>query len=228
MDYKSVPSVSFERVMELKAKRNSSDPNVAPLTDLEQASVDRYYFDQSVPEDLQLERRCEVWDVHYKLGKERFNNVRYEVGRSQGVVTLADMITDRRGSMFHVAPRLQATVIEVICKALGMANIVEVQTVSREMFDAVTASEQWKTIKKDAWRAFQIQEAKKETTWIHACVEKWVGGSFTPDKRKRSKGKDVGGHTLRPIDEVLIGNVKPMKSRRVKAMELTEKLGEGI
>ena len=62
MDYELlvVPSISLEQVLAYKA-HNSNDPNVVRRTALEQASMDRYYFDQSIPEDPQLERRAANW-----------------------------------------------------------------------------------------------------------------------------------------------------------------------
>ena len=48
---------------------------------------------------------------------------------------------------------------------------------------------------------------------MNECIDAWVGASFTPNKRKRAKGKEVAGYTMRPKDEVLFGNVKPLLSR---------------
>src|SRR2546425_75284 len=70
--YEDVPELTLSQVKELKARRISCDPNVPRLTELEQASVERYYFDQGLQEDLQDDRRACIWTLYYKLGKQKY------------------------------------------------------------------------------------------------------------------------------------------------------------
>lgn len=205
--YDQVAVIDKEQMREYKKRQISDDPSVARLTPLEQASLDRYYFDRTIPEDLDHDSRTALWALHYKIGREKCNNIRYELGRARGLVSMADLIADQTCSMFNTPVLLQAKVIETICSRLGVSNVAELQTVSLERWERLITNNRLADVEGDARSAFGLPKSKKPETWISNCVDRWVGGSFTRDRRlqRRINGvqTDVQGYTLAPHHELL-------------------------
>jgi hypothetical protein len=220
IQYESVPEVTLSQVRALKERRASNDPSVSKLTDLESASIDRHYFDRSIHEDLQLERKICLWDLYYKLGKERILNCRFEKGLAVGLITLSDLFCEARADMWNKSLEIRASVITGLCKELGLRNTVELQKITAKKFEVIEKSERFQVLKREASTAFQPDPRRmtKPETWINHCIEKWTGGSFSRDKvqQQRVNGvkENVSGYTLTPVDNGLYKDLKPRVSRR--------------
>jgi hypothetical protein len=240
-EYSSVPRLTVKDLKTLLSQRTSHDPTVPKLTDLQKASIERYYFEGSTREDLTEEREAKLWDVYQKMGRERFNNARYEMGLTQQLTTLDELVGEKRGDMWNDGFQLRVVAVRRLCEKLGFRNTLEEQKISRGKFEACIAHPDFKRLKDEAYEAFKLtdrsEEGKqKEGGHVRAaqqsakCIlEAWDGTilKFDPTRRRVWMGEganrkqvSVQGLILEPLDsgfarDVLGRNVREKERERL-------------
>jgi hypothetical protein len=195
--------LSYDQVETLKMQRVSNDINVAPLSLIEKAGIEKYHFDSCTNESqlrIRTMAREELWKVYLKIGRRRFNQARYELGIVKGLVSFEDICKEANMTMWNEKTEQRLDVVRKVCEVLGLKHTFEKCSIPRERIEELIQADDFRKLLAECQKAFTIRDQSSGDCSVKAVVfilnsvfDSWNGAGLTFDKTKQ---KRVGGKKI--------------------------------
>jgi hypothetical protein len=186
-EYDDIPTISRDELKELQHKKMTSD-----ITELEKASIEKFWFLLSVLDvpDKKLEK--DIWDIYNEYNKSKFRKLSFEKGFENKLFSLTDIIDSANYSILSNDIALQLEKIVVIKKLLGINNTQQNGLViSKEQLDEI--SPKLLEMKKEIYSVFSLRDQSKEFNVLSMLNMIWDKWGLTDLKKGKQKQKMTGG-----------------------------------
>lgn len=192
-EYKDIPELTFSEMKELRTKKIESS-----LTKMEEAQMEKYYFQHMLVEKNCIRLEMELWDVYKDYGKGKFKNLSYEKGYKDGSVRICDIVSDVYP---EISSRLALRVelVDQMCGVLGLRYSQDWTQVSKDKVDGCV--DWFKNNSKRIHNVFEIRDrnnsgkftTRTTTDLINKVFSKWGYSKVKAGKKskKRLMGKVV-------------------------------------
>jgi hypothetical protein len=192
IEYNEIPELTFSQMKELRKKKIES-----VLTKMEEAQLEKDYFQHMLVEKNCIKHEMELWDVYRDYGKGKFRNLSYEKGYKDGSVRICDIVSDIYP---EISSRLALRVdlINDICNTLGLRHSQDFTEVSKDKIEECV--DWFKNNSKRIHSVFEIRDNSKSTKFdtrnttelINKVFGKWGYSKVKQGK----KNKKVGGKSV--------------------------------
>ena len=229
IEYKDIDELTFSQMRDLRKKKIDSS-----LTKMEEAQLEKYYFQHMLVENNCIRLEMELWDVYKDYGKGRFRNLSYEKGLKDGSVRISDIISEVYPEISNRLA-LRVELIDEMCTTLGLRHSQDFTQVSKEKIESCV--EWFKNNSKRIHSVFEIRDQSKSakfdskaTTYlINKVFSKWGYSKVKAGKqiRKRVNGRQISVtpynvHNTN-VDEKKEKNIDVYEHVKAKKIKKTEK-----
>jgi len=230
IDYTDIPELTFSQMKEFRKKKIE-----AVLTKLEEAQLEKYYFQHMLVEKNCINQELALWDVYRDHGKMKFRNLSYEKGYKDGSVRICDIVSDIYP---EISSRLALRVelIDEICTTLGLTHSQDFSEVTKDKIESCV--DWFADNSKRIHNVFDIRDQKKKAAINTRCVtdiinkvfSKW---GYSKVKAGKKKGHRVNGKVVYTTPYNIINEnedidvYQHVKTRKVKQTDRKVKFVSG-
>ena len=193
-DYKDIPELTLSQTKELRKKKIESS-----LTKMEEAQLEKYYFQHMLVEKDIWDVEDELWDVYKNYGKGKFRNLSYEKGYIDGSVIICDIVSQIYPEISNKLA-LRVELIDEICGTLGLEHSHDFSQISKDKLDSCV--DWFRTNSKRIHNVFEIRDRNTENTkftsrnttdLINKVFSKW---GYSKVKAGKKSKKRVNGEVI--------------------------------